>query len=46
MVTRSLQATRESLTRNRTSDNLKKNLERRPDREALVERIVPLISFV
>ena len=45
-VTRSLQATRESLSRNRASDNLKKNLEKRPDREALVERIFPSFSFV
>lgn len=37
-VNRSLQATQQELERQRASDNLKKSLEHRPDREELVNR--------
>jgi hypothetical protein len=48
---RSLQAAQQELTRQKTIDSLKKNLEKRPDRETLVERmcypamLLNLISF-
>lgn len=35
----SLQAARQELDRQRTQDNLKKNLEKRPEREELIERM-------
>lgn len=37
---RALQAARQDLDRQRAQDNLKKNLERRPDREELIERML------
>ncbi|KKK19403.1 hypothetical protein ARAM_004271 [Aspergillus rambellii] len=37
-VAPSIQAMQQKLDRQRASDNLKKNLEQRPDREELVER--------
>jgi len=39
---RALQAARQDLDRQRAQDNLKKNLERRPDREELIERMLSL----
>lgn len=41
-IDRSIQNTREELARQRASDNLKKNLEKRPERGELVERTYPL----
>lgn len=38
MVARALQAAQQELERQRATDSLKKNLEKRPDREELVER--------
>jgi hypothetical protein len=35
----SLQAARQDLDRQRTQDNLKRNLEKRPEREELIERM-------
>jgi Tfp pilus assembly protein PilF len=40
---RSIQAARQKLDRQRASDSLKKNLEHRPDREELVERMFSLL---
>lgn len=39
---RALQAASQDLDRQRAQDNLKKNLERRPDREELIERMLAL----
>ncbi|RDW87122.1 RPEL repeat-containing protein [Aspergillus mulundensis] len=48
-VAPSIQAMRQKLDRQQVSDNLKKNLEHRPERDELVEReflILDLLSFV
>lgn len=39
VLDRSIQAMRQKLDRQRASDNLKKNLEHRPERDELVERM-------
>lgn len=42
----SLQATRQELARQRTTDALKKHLEHRPEREELVERMSTLLYTI
>lgn len=38
MLSRSLQAAQQELERHRAMDSLKRNLEKRPEREELIER--------
>lgn len=43
---RALQSARQELDRQRATDSLKKNLEKRPEKDELVERLFPfLFSF-
>jgi hypothetical protein len=40
---RALQSARQELDRQRATDSLKKNLEKRPDKDELVERLFPFL---